>query len=129
MSDEDRTREELVSELRRLRHRVAALEGSMHKGRAGTPPAGDVETQAADDGALVVDSEAFRRMFKDHGAVMYIVDLSTFAIIDANRAALSFYGYDLETAEAAPQRVEDILQLLSTRLETQNAQGSKFFQP
>jgi len=97
MSDEDRTREELVSELRRLRRRVAALEGSMHKGRAGTPPAGDVETQAADDGALVVDSEAFRRMFKDHGAVMYIVDLSTFAIIDANRAALSFYGYDLET--------------------------------
>ncbi len=40
---------------------------------------------------------AFRRMFQDHGAVMYIVDLSTFAIIDANQAALDFYGYDLET--------------------------------
>ena len=62
-----------------------------------TGSAGDVETQEADDGALVVDSEAFRRMFKDHGAVMYIVDLSTLAIIDANKAALSFYGYDLET--------------------------------
>lgn len=36
-------------------------------------------------------------MFEEHGAAMYVVDLSTFAIIDANRAALSFYGYDLET--------------------------------
>jgi len=55
------------------------------------------EHKRAVDGALVVDLETFRRMFKDHCAVMYIVDLSSFAIIDANDAALRFYGYDLET--------------------------------
>ena len=46
---------------------------------------------------LSVDPKAFRTMFKDHGAIMYIVELETFAIIDANKAALEFYGYDLET--------------------------------
>ena len=83
MSDEDRTREELVSELRRLRRRVAALEGSMHKGRAGTPPAGDVETQAADDGALVVDSEAFRRMFTPTGSPVSRITSRTTMLMQA----------------------------------------------
>jgi PAS domain S-box-containing protein len=45
-------------------------------------------------------------MFMDHGAVMYIVDLATFAIIDANKAALRFYGYDLETM--LTKRIPDI---------------------
>ena len=40
---------------------------------------------------------AFRRMFESHSAVIYIVDLSDFSIIDANQAALDFYGYDRET--------------------------------
>jgi glutathione S-transferase len=37
------------------------------------------------------------------------------------------YGYSQTVAEAAPQRVAQILRLLSTRLEQQKAQGSKFF--
>ncbi len=55
---------------------------------------------------LAVDSEAFRTMFKDHGAIMYIVDLATLAIIDANKAALEFYGYDFETMRT--KRIPDI---------------------
>ena len=106
MSDRNRTREELISELRHLRRRIASLEGSMPKDRTGETLAEDVKTKAVGEGGLVVDSEAFRRMFKDHGAVMYIVDLSTFAIIDANKAALSFYGYDLETM--LTKRVPDL---------------------
>lgn len=37
------------------------------------------------------------------------------------------YGYNAQTAEAAPKRVEEILQLLSSQLESQKAQGSGFF--
>jgi len=37
---------------------------------------------------------------------MYIVDLSTFTIVDANKAALSFYGYDFETM--LTKRVPDL---------------------
>ena len=55
---------------------------------------------------LAVDSETFRTLFKEHGAVMYIVDLATFAIIDANEAALEFYGYDLATMRT--KRIPDL---------------------
>jgi len=66
----------------------------------------EIGTQPSGDGALVVDSEAFHKMFQNHGAIMYIVDLSTFAIVDANKAALNFYGYDLETM--LTKRVPDL---------------------
>ncbi len=66
----------------------------------------DKRTTFTDDGKLTVDSETFRNMFKGHSAVMYIVDLSTFAIIDANQAALDFYGYDFGTM--LTKRVPDL---------------------
>lgn len=49
---------------------------------------------------------AFLNAFKDHGAVMYVVDLASFAIIDANAAALKFYGYDRPTM--LTKRVPDL---------------------
>jgi len=45
----------------------------------------------------LVGEEGFIKTFKSHGAVMYVVDLNSFAIIDANDAALKFYGYDRKT--------------------------------
>lgn len=53
-----------------------------------------------------MDSEAFQRMYKNHGAVMYIVDLDTFRIIDANKSALEFYGYDIDTIRT--KRIPDL---------------------
>lgn len=44
-----------------------------------------------------IGEEAFQRSFKNHGAVMYVVDLASFYIVDANESALKFYGYDRET--------------------------------
>lgn len=41
-----------------------------------------------------IGEEAFSKAFNNHGAVMYVVDLATFYIVDANKAALKFYGYD-----------------------------------
>lgn len=40
--------------------------------------------------------ERYRQMFREHGAVMLLVDPDTGAIVDANPAAAEFYGYDLE---------------------------------
>ena len=74
--------------------------------RAVEKTARNTEAPAIDDDYLLADSEVFRRMFKDHSAVMYMVDLSSFAIIDANQAALNFYGYDYETM--LTKRVPDL---------------------
>lgn len=41
--------------------------------------------------------KAFQAAFKDHGAVMHVVDITSFSIVEANAAALKFYGYDHET--------------------------------
>jgi glutathione S-transferase len=50
---------------------------------------------------------------------------------EAPRAFASYlggkYGYSQSTAEAAPQRIARILQILGGRLEQQRAKGSKFF--
>ncbi len=51
----------------------------------------------AEEGQRLVGEEAFQRAYKSHAAVMYVVDLATFNIVDANEAALKFYGYDLAT--------------------------------
>jgi PAS domain S-box-containing protein len=92
MSDRKKTREQ--------------IEASTHKHRAAMMSAGDADTKATEDGNLLMEIDIFRRMFKGHSAVMYIVDLSTFAIIEANQAALDFYGYDYETM--LTKRVPDL---------------------
>ncbi len=106
MMDQNRSREELVSEICRLRRRVTELESLGLEADARTASAGKVETQATDDSFFTVDPEAFSMMFKAHDAVIYIVDLSTLAIIDANQSALEFYGYDHETM--LTKRITDI---------------------
>ena len=66
----------------------------------------DKKTTSTDETKFTVGSDTFRRIFEGHSAVMYIVDLSTFAIIDANQAALDFYGYDYDTM--LTKRVPDL---------------------
>ncbi len=56
-----------------------------------------IDKSAADGEQRLVGAEAFLKAFKDHGAVMYVVDLASFSIVDANEAALKFYGYDRAT--------------------------------
>jgi PAS domain S-box-containing protein len=53
------------------------------------------------------ESEArFKSMFQKHSAVMLLIDPESGAIIDANRAAESFYGYSLDLLAA--MNVSDI---------------------
>jgi len=65
-----------------------------------------MDNEKSIDECLAINSDAFRTMFMDHDAIMYIVDLETFFIIDANRAALNFYGYDIETMRT--KRIPDL---------------------
>ncbi len=55
------------------------------------------DESVADGDKLLVGIDAFQKAFKGHGAVMYVVDLSSFSIVAANEAALKFYGYDQAT--------------------------------
>ncbi len=79
---------------------------SMDKERTGMASADQAEAQTVKDAFFSMDSEAFQRMYKDHGAVMYIVNLETFRIVDANKTALKFYGYDIDTMRT--MRIPDI---------------------
>jgi diguanylate cyclase (GGDEF)-like protein/PAS domain S-box-containing protein len=42
---------------------------------------------------IAIDEELFRRMFDEHAAVMLSIDPQSGYILDANKAAIDFYGY------------------------------------
>ncbi len=74
--------------------------------RNGTIPSGQTDILAGSESLYDIDSKAFQRMYRNHGAVMYIVDLESFRIIDANHSALKFYGYDIDTMRT--KRIPDL---------------------
>lgn len=56
------------------------------------------------------NSEArFRNLFEHHSAIMLLIEPETGKIIDANRSAVQFYGYDLSTLKS--KFIQDINQL------------------
>ncbi|HYQ59014.1 MAG TPA: ATP-binding protein, partial [Draconibacterium sp.] len=55
---------------------------------------------------LVHSEEKFRKLFEDHIAVKLIFDLKTMAIIDANKAAVNFYGWS--HAELCQMKIQQI---------------------
>ncbi len=56
----------------------------------------DVVLAKRSDEALRVSEERFRKLFEDHSAVKLIIDPATGLILDANGAAVKFYGWSLE---------------------------------
>mgnify|MGYP001273128550 CR=1 FL=1 len=45
---------------------------------------------------LIVSEDRFRKMFKGHSSIMVLVDPEIATVIDANDAAVKFYGYSVE---------------------------------
>ena len=85
MDDHDKSKDHLITDLVILRQRVAELEET-----------GGVHARAPK--SLPWDGEgSFRRIFENHSAILYAVDLESYYIVDANSTALRFYGYDRET--------------------------------
>ncbi|TAL17918.1 PAS domain S-box protein [bacterium] len=80
---EKASREELVSEIKRLRKRVSALEEALLC-------SSDSSANPAKDPSRILDP------LREHNAIIYVVEPETLKIVDANRAAEKFYGYSRE---------------------------------
>gem|GEM_PF-2548671 len=77
--------------------------------------------------ALSASESRFRMMFEQHSAVMLLVEPSSGRIVDANRAAIEFYGHSREKLKAMrieqisglpPERVYDDMELAMQRTKT-----------
>ena len=54
------------------------------------------EHKLAEDNALRNSEDRFRTLFEEHSSVQLIIDHETAKIIDANRAAATYYGWSIE---------------------------------
>lgn len=57
----------------------------------------DITERRRADARLRESEERYRHLFEGHSAVMLLLDPATGEIVDANPAAVRFYGYPLET--------------------------------
>lgn len=57
----------------------------------------DITEQKAIQEALQESEQRFRQMFENNQAVQLVIEPETSTIVDANPAAVAFYGYDRET--------------------------------
>lgn len=67
------------------------------------------------------DDADFAQLFDDHGAIMLLIDDQTGAILYANKAAVSFYGYTKQELESISITQINTLSLLETQAEMQAA--------
>ncbi len=59
----------------------------------------DVTDRKQTEEALRKSEETYRAMFQESLAIQFLLDPDTGAIVDANSAAVSFYGYPIETLQ------------------------------
>jgi PAS domain S-box-containing protein len=84
----------------------------------------DITEEKASLGALLKSEERFSNMFRDHSAVMFLVDPLSGRIVEMNNAARSYYGYDFSRSEGldiAQINIQDRSEILK---EMQKAKGS-----
>ena len=62
-----------------------------------TPPTPGDAWRTHMERTLQESESLYRTLFNSSGAVMFLVDLQTGAIVDANETAIAFYGYPKET--------------------------------
>lgn len=67
------------------------------------------------------DDADFEQLFDDHGAIMLLIDDQTGAILYANKAAVSFYGYTKQELESMSITQINTLSLQETQAEMQAA--------
>jgi PAS domain S-box-containing protein len=93
MQDHEKTKEQLIDELNVMRRRVAEFEAA--------------EARLVGTKKSLKDSEAhFRRMFEKHSALMLLIEPMTGQILDANKAAERFYGYNI--SQLRSMSIQDI---------------------
>ncbi|MEH6824363.1 MAG: PAS domain S-box protein [Motiliproteus sp.] len=85
----------------------------------------DVTTTKNTEATLRQSEERYRQLFEANQAVMLLIDPTNGTILDANRTACLFYGYNLEQLKAL--KIEDINTLSADEVaaEIQRAQQQK----
>ena len=78
-------------------------------GKAGLISIDDITKRKQTEDKLIKSEERFRKMFKNHGAIMFLIDPESGQIVDANHAAQVFYGYSHQ--ELCALKIHDINQL------------------
>lgn len=66
----------------------------------------DIHERKIAEEALRQNEERFRRLFQEHSAAKLVIDPATEEILDANKAAVAFYGWPLE--ELKRMRIDQI---------------------
>jgi PAS domain S-box-containing protein len=110
--NEDKTEEQLRSELVRLRQRIAELERS------------ETERKRPEE-ALRESEQRYRSLFKNNHSVMLLIDPVSAEIVDANPAACYFYGWSQE--ELTSMKITDINMLSNEQVfqEMEQAKSEK----
>lgn len=94
------------------------------------PPENPVSVDSHSRQSLIVDEPLFSRLFRDHAHVMLIIDAASHAIIDANDAAVRFYGVTPEQLRS--MRFEELTRNSSRMLDAAiteiRSSGSHAFQ-
>jgi PAS domain S-box-containing protein len=57
----------------------------------------DITERKQNETALLESELRFKSMFHDHSAIMLLVKTDNYSIVDANNAAVKYYGYDRNT--------------------------------
>jgi PAS domain S-box-containing protein len=73
--------------------------------------------------AIEISEERFRNMFESQNAIMYLVDSDTFRIVDANAAAVKFFGYSKK--EFLRKKIIDLYTLSMPEIEKEIANAAK----
>ncbi len=104
MRDEDKTKEDLTSELHELRQRLAESEKDI------------TEYKKVED-TLKESEEKFLNIFQHHSATKLIIDPDTGNIVEANEASEKFYGWSVE--QLKEMRIQDINMLSAEQVKAE----------
>ncbi len=83
----------------------------------------DITERKQAEEALKASEERFRQMFSNHDAVMLLIEPESGQIIDANRAAIKFYGY--EKTQLCGMNIENINMLSSSQIAAERRRALK----
>jgi len=81
----------------------------------------DIDTQKQTEAALKASELQFRSLFENNHAVMLLIDPENLDIIDANPAAVEFYGYAYE--QLKEMKISDINLLTEEQLQQETAKA------
>lgn len=85
----------------------------------------DITQQKQAEAALIESEQRYRNLFKKNNAVMLLIEPSTGSVVDANSAACTYYGYDLDEITALKITEINILSDVRAKVEMEKAKSEQ----